>query len=63
MPRGSTKAHSDSPPETLAANIVRVCAPGAKISLYGIEPLFTDRPFGRLIWKLLEESWTFALTW
>jgi len=42
------------PPETLAAEIARVCAPGAKISLYGIEPCFTDRPFGRLMWKLLE---------
>jgi hypothetical protein len=41
------------PPETLAAEIARICAPGAKISLYGIEPCFTDRPFGRLIWKLL----------
>ena len=42
------------PSETLAAEIARVGAPGAKISLYGIEPCFTDRPFGRLIWKLLE---------
>jgi hypothetical protein len=42
------------PSETLAAEIARVCAPGAKISLYGIEPCFTDRPFGGLIWKLLE---------
>ena len=42
------------PPETLAAKIARVCAPRAKISLCGIERCFTDRPFGRLMWKLLE---------
>jgi hypothetical protein len=42
------------PPERLAADIAPVCAPGAKISLCDIEPCFTDRPFGRLMWKLLE---------
>jgi hypothetical protein len=42
------------PPETLAAEIRRVCVPGARVILCGIAPCFTDLAFGELTWQLLE---------